>query len=191
LIKIGRVKEVDSTLKLSICKKGKSNSEEYHNFKNRIIENKICLWAGSTGSGKSVANFYRTSMFYNLGYTCIRLTEKKLNPFETLAMMLPVKEEYQLNALKKQKQEGMTHDQLKELVKIWHPFVIPRKKTTEGKELISKLYKKKHFPINWFSFPVRMPEETIMAILMGNADLQAVRVCKTIIENLKEKESRA
>ena len=185
---MGRVKDFDGTLKLSICKKGKSDEEENYNYKNRVIEDKVCIWVGSTGSGKTVANFTRTNMFKKLGYTCIRLTEKKINPFESLCMMIPVKEKYHLDNLKIQGEEPMAKEELKGLVKVWHPLIIPNVQTKDGRDLHERLFKKRHFPINWFCFPIRMPQPVIMAILMGNADKETVRVCRTIVESLDKNE---
>ncbi len=186
---MARVKQFDSTLKLSICKKGKTEAEERYNYDNKIVGNTICVNSGTTGSGKTVLDFRKTDTFYNINTTNIRVTEKETNPYEVLSMMLPVKQLYHLQALKNQKEEPYTKEVLDGLVKIWHPLVLPDRSDEDGNRIYEKIYKKKNIPINWFSFPIKMPEEVIISILRSDANSDTVAICKDIIKTLKPDES--
>lgn len=185
---MSRVRDFMGTSKLSICKKGKSEQEEEQNWERKLIENHMILNVGTTGSGKTVLKETRTALFLNNGYTCISMTEKEMNPHENLMMCITPKEEYHLNLLRIQGQEPYSKEKLKGLVKTWHPIFIPNLETEEGQKTYKDVFKKNHFPINWFAFPVRMKEEILMAILSGTADRNTVRISKSVINSLKPHE---
>lgn len=183
-----RVREVESTLKLSILKKGKTEQEEKDNWNNKRIQNSVSVIAGTVGSGKTTLNYTKTGIFKDINATCIRVTEKESNPQEVLSMMLPVKEKYHLDALKAQHQEPMTRKELDQLVKIWHPVILPDLNDDEGKDLYNIIYRKKHYPINWFTLPVKIPKEVLIAILRASPNSDTVSVCEEVIKKLKPEE---
>lgn len=166
--------------RLGIYQDSENQAQKQYNIDNNIIDNKIILIAGTSGSGKSITTERLMWDYYRKKYTVIVITEKMDYEFESAFAMFPVESKYHLEILEAMGINPYPKEKTKRLVKLYHPFTF-------------NLPDVKLPPINFFTFSLkRLTDPSLISILYGGIDAGAdaitVRDSLNTIKNLKDTE---
>jgi len=149
------------------------------NIQNGRISLGQLLVVGTTGVGKSATVHSIVYQLQKRGATVIYLTEKPGNEFDAGFWCIPPDKKWQINLIERQNLPLPTLRELKDKVRFYHPL-------STSEEIP---FKKKYFPINFYSFSLKDLDEISLSALLGvERDKDPIKVCYKNLKKLKDED---